>query len=128
MSITNCYYHCITTITMYGYRYYCRLLCQGLAFFWLHLWSTRSQFRRWNRPDTKNEFPPNEGTPSRLDPGRCGVEKLSVGRSAVVRTLIWTTLVNPDVEGTSMPWCATKLWNPEKHLFRIDPLPWALNF
>ena len=24
--------------------------------------------------------------------------------------------------------CATRLWNPEKHPFRIDPLSWTLNF
>ena len=23
--------------------------------------------------------------------------------------------------------CATRLWNPKKHIFRIDPLPWTLN-
>ena len=29
---------------------------------------------------------------------------------------------------TTRQWYATRLWNPHKHLFQIDPLPWTLDF
>ena len=38
-----------------------------------------------------------------------------------------TVVVQSSTQQTTRQGCATRLWNPPKHLLQIDPLPWTLN-